>query len=143
MTRTITGPEELKALVGEELGVSPWCTVGQPEVDAFARVAHDATALGGTTVPPLLVLSLCAGLGFEIYEFEGFPVSLNYGNGKVSFPAPVPVGSRVRMRAHLTAVEEVPGGVQVTVTQTSEREGSAEPVCVAESITRLFTAAGG
>lgn len=141
MTRTITGTRELNELVGEELGISAWCTVGRAEVDAFARLTRDAAAFGGPTVPPLLLLSLGAGLGFEIFEFSGFPVSLNYGNGRVSFPASVPVGSRIRTRAGLTAVEEVPGGVQVTVTLTAERRGSAEPACVAESITRLFTAA--
>ena len=55
------------------------------------------------------------------------------------FPAPVPVGSRVRMRATLSNVEDVPGGVQITVTQMFETEGGSKPVCVAESLARLYT----
>jgi acyl dehydratase len=65
---------------------------------------------------------------------------VNYGYNKVRFPAPLPVGSKVRMRATLTAVDEVPGGVQFTVTQTFEREGGDKPVCVAESLARAYGA---
>ena len=76
-----------------------------------------------------------------MYSVEGVAFGLNYGYDKVRFPAPLPVGSQVRMRATLTAVDDVPGGVQVTVTQTFEREGGDKPVCVAESLARFYTAA--
>ena len=71
---------------------------------------------------------------------SGFALVVNYGANKVRFPAPVPVGSRVRMRATLQAVEEIAGGVQLVVVCTFEREGGDKPVCVAETLTRLYGA---
>ncbi len=153
MVRTIDGLDELRALLGEELGVSDWLLVEQPEVDEFARTTRDGywlhtdpdrakaeSPFDGTILHGLLTLSLGPAFSYEIFEVKGFDMGVNYGYGKVRFPAPVPVGSRVRMRATLTAVDAVDGGVQMTVTQTFEREGSAKPVCVAESLVRLFVA---
>jgi acyl dehydratase len=71
-------------------------------------------------------------------SFEGFAHALNYGYDKVRFPAPVPVGSRLRMRATIAEVSEVPGGAQVTTTQTVEREGGDKPVLVAQSVARFY-----
>jgi acyl dehydratase len=151
--RTINGVDELQGLVGAELGVSEWLTIDQPEVDTFAKTTRDEywihtsperaemdSPFGGTILHGLFTLSLGPGFSYEIYEIKGFGVGVNYGYGKVRFPAPVPVGSRVRMRATLTAVDEVGDGLQVTVTQTFEREGTEKPVCVAESLARLFPA---
>ena len=74
-----------------------------------------------------------------LLSFDGFAFALNYGCNRVRFPAPLPVGSRVRMRATLAAVEEMPGGgAQITIVQTFEREGSERPVCVAESLARVY-----
>lgn len=128
-------------------------TIDQPQIDTFARTTHDEywlhtdperaqfdSPFGGTIVHGLFTLGLGPGFSYEIYEIKGFARGVNYGYGKVRFPAPVPVGSRLRMRATLTAVDEVPGGVQVTVTQTFELEGSPKPACVAESLVRLFRA---
>ena len=149
--RTIDGVDQLKGLVGEELGVSDWRKIDQAEVDTFARTTRDEywihtdperargdSPYGGTILHGLFTLSLGPGLGREIFAIEGFGVGVNYGYQKVRFPSPVPVGSAVRMRATLAAVEEVAGGVQVTVTQTFECEGSDKPACVAESVVRLF-----
>jgi acyl dehydratase len=74
-----------------------------------------------------------------MFTIDGFAFGLNYGYNKVRFPAPLPVNSRVRMRATLSSVEDVPGGVQLTITQTFEREGEEKPVCVAESVSRMYT----
>ena len=149
----IDGIEDLRARVGEELGTSSWHEVSQEEIDAFARVTGDdywihvdpdrarSTPFGSTIAHGLLTLSLGPRFSYEIYEVAGVDFGVNYGYGRVRFPAPLPVGSHVRMHAKLTAVDEVPGGVQVTVTQTFEREGSDKPVCVAESLSRLFAAA--
>jgi acyl dehydratase len=148
---TIAGVEDLRARVGQELGVSAWHEVDQGEIDAFAKVTGDdywihvdperarSTPFGSTIGHGLLTLSLGPRFSYEIYEVSGVDFAVNYGYGRVRFPAPVPVGSRVRMRAELTAVDEVSGGVQVTVTQTFEREGAAKPVCVAEALGRYFT----
>ena len=151
----LDGVEELRSRVGEELGVSAWHEVTQHEIDAFAQVTGDdywihvdpdrarSTPFGSTIAHGLLTLSLGPRFSYEIYEVTGVAFGVNYGYGRVRFPAPLPVGSRVRMRATLTAVDEVSGGVQVTVTQTFEREGSEKPVCVAEALGRMFTDARG
>ena len=151
MTRTITGIDELTASVGQELGVSEWYAVTQETIDRFAQVTEDfqwihvdvekakQTPFGGTIAHGLFTLSLGPKFSYEIVDVQGFAFGVNYGYGRVRFPAPLPIGSNVRMRATLTSVEEVPGGVQFTITQTFEREGHDKPVCVAESLARAFT----
>src|SRR6184192_3997514 len=147
---TITGIDELKSRIGDELGVSEWHEVTQEAIDAFADITGDHqwihvdperardTPFGGTIAHGLYTLSLGPKFTFELFSIDGFAFGLNYGYGKVRFPAPVPVGSRVRMRATLSNVEDVPGGVQITVTQMFETEGGSKPVCVAESLARLY-----
>jgi acyl dehydratase len=148
---TITGIDELKAKVGEELGVSEWHEVTQEAIDAFADVTGDhqwihvdperaaQTPWGGTIAHGLYTLSLGPRFTFAMFTVEGFAFGLNYGYNKVRFPAPLPVGSRLRMRATLSSVDDVPGGVQLTITQTFEREGEDKPVCVAEAVSRMYT----
>ena len=151
-TTTLTGPDEVKAAVGQELGVSDWYEVTQATIDQFAQVTGDhqwihvdperaaQTPFGGTIAHGLFTLSLGPKFSYEIMDMQGFAFGVIYGYGKVRFPAPLPVGSKVRMRAALTNVDDVPGGIQITVTQTFEREGEEKPVCVAESLARLFSA---
>jgi len=140
---------DLTALVGRELGPTRWVEVGQDRVDAFAEVTGDrqwihldveragASPMGGTIAHGLLTLSLGPAFTEELFSFEGFAHALNYGYEKVRFPAPTPVGSRVRMTATITDVRPVTGGAQVTTTQIFHREGSDKPVCVAESVGRF------
>jgi acyl dehydratase len=147
---TLTGIDELKAQVGQELGVSDWVEVSQEAIDAFADATGDHqwihvdperakdTPFGGTIAHGLYTLSLGPRFTYEIFTLGGFAFALNYGYGKVRFPAPLKVGSKVRMRATLSAVEDVAGGVQMVVTQTFEIEGGEKPVCVAESLTRAY-----
>jgi acyl dehydratase len=149
---TITGMDGLRAALGSDLGVTGWHDVTQAEVDAFAAATGDhqwihvdaeraaRSPLGGTIAHGLYTLSLAPGMTSSLLSFDGFAFALNYGYNRVRFPAPVPVGSRVRMRATLAAVDEVPGGAQITIVQTFEREGSAKPVCVAESLARVYVA---
>jgi acyl dehydratase len=148
---TISGIDELRAKVGEELGVSEWHEVNQDEIDAFAEATGDhqwihvdperaaETPFGSTIAHGLYTLSLGPRFTFALFTIEGFAFGLNYGYNKVRFPAPLPVDSRVRMRATLASVDDVPGGVQLTITQTFEREGEEKPVCVAESVARMYT----
>lgn len=147
---TISGPEELKAKVGEELGVSEWHEVTQERINAFAEATEDFqwihvdperakdTPFGGTIAHGLYTLSLGPKFAYSLFTIEGFSFGLNYGYEKVRFPAPLPVDSRVRMRATLAAVDEVPGGLQFRVTQTFEVDGGEKPVCVAESVARVY-----
>jgi acyl dehydratase len=148
---TITGIDELKTKIGEELGVSDWHEVTQEEIDAFAEATGDhqwihvdperaaQTPFGGTIAHGLLTLSLGPRFTYEAYSLEGFAFGLNYGYDRVRFPAPLPVNAKVRMRAVLTSVDEVPGGIQIKVTQTFEIDGGEKPVCVAEQLVRLYT----
>ena len=150
---TITGPDELKSKIGEELGVSEWHEVTQERIDAFAEATEDHqwihvdperakdTPFGGTIAHGLYTLSLGPKFSYAMFSLEGFAFGLNYGYEKVRFPAPLPVGKRVRMRAVLSKVDDVAGGVQFQVTQTFEVEGAEKPCCVAEQLVRAY--AGG
>jgi|SRR5262245_60566875 len=147
---TITGIDELKTKVGEELGVSEWHEVTQADIDAFAEATGDhqwihvdperaaQTPFGSTIAHGLYTLSLGPVLTEEAFSLEGIAFGLNYGYDRVRFPSPLPVDSRVRMRATLTSVDDVAGGIQMKVTQTFEREGGEKPVCVAEQLVRLY-----
>ena len=147
---TITGIDELKTKIGEELGVSEWHEVTQADIDAFAEATGDhqwihvdperaaQTPFGSTIAHGLYTLSLGPVLTEEAFSLEGIAFGLNYGYDRVRFPSPLPVDSRVRMRATLTSVDDVPGGIQMKVTQTFEREGGEKPVCVAEQLVRLY-----
>ena len=147
---TITGLAQLRAMVGEELGVSDWHEVTQEAIDAFASVTGDdqwihtdperatQTPFGGTIAHGYYTLSLHPMFAEQLLRFEGFAFAVNYGLGRVRFPAPLPVGNRVRMRIVLLAVDDVLGGAQITTNLTFEGEGSLKPVCVAESLTRVY-----
>ncbi|RZL38196.1 MAG: MaoC family dehydratase [Rubrivivax sp.] len=142
---------DLRSLVGLPLGHSDWILVDQARVNAFAEATEDrqwihvdperakAGPFGRPIAHGFLTLSLIP------YFFEtGFAVResrmvLNYGLNKVRFTAPVPVGSRLRAGFKLLAMDDVAGGaVQVTVEVAIEAEGSARPVCIAESLARHY-----
>lgn len=149
---TLHGVDDLRARVGQELGVSKWRAVTQDHIDAFAGVTGDhqwihvdpdraaIMPFHSTIAHGLYTLSLGPRFSYELFAIEGFAFALHYGYDRVRFPAALPVDSRVRMRATLARVEDVPGGVQIAVTQTFEREGGTKPVCVADAIARLFAA---
>ena len=150
--RTINGIEELKALAGQDLGSSDWVEIDQGTIQAFADATGDQqwihvdveraqkeSPFGGPIAHGLLTLSIGPKLMFDVFEMTGVAGGLNYGYGKVRFPAPLPVGSKVRMRMQLQNVEDIPGGAQITMLLTFEREGGDKPVCVAESLSRVYT----
>ncbi|THA27159.1 MaoC family dehydratase [Streptomyces sp. RKND-216] len=148
--RVFTSAEELRAAVGEELGASDWLEVDQKRVDLFADATGDHQWIhvdperaadgpfGGTIAHGYLTLSLLPAFVPQVIRVDGVRMGINYGVNKVRFPAPVPVGSRLRARAELTDVSDVDGGVQLTTKVTIERDGGAKPVCVAESVSRFF-----
>ncbi|MEW1655411.1 MULTISPECIES: MaoC family dehydratase [unclassified Streptomyces] len=141
--------EELRAAVGEELGPSDWLTVDQARIDLFAQATGDhqwihvdrekaaAGPFGTTIAHGYLTLSLLPVLVPQLLRVDNVTMGINYGTDKVRFPAPVPVGSRLRARGRIAEVTEVPGGVQLTTVVTVEREGGEKPVCVAESVSRF------
>jgi len=148
---TLSGIDEVRANVGKELGVSDWHEVTQEAINQFADVTGDhqwihvdverakETPFGGTIAHGYYTLALAPMFSYELFTFEGFAFALNYGVNKVRFPAPLPVGSKVRMRAVLSEVQDIPGGIQVQTTLTFEREGGEKPVCVAETLMRAYT----
>src|SRR3954463_13165575 len=141
---TLTGIDEVKAHVGQELGVSDWHEVTQDAINQFADVTGDhqfihvdlerakETPFGGTIAHGFYTLSLMPKFSYELFSFEGFAFGLNYGLNKVPFRAPPRVGARVRMGAVLSDVQDVPGGIQTPPTGTFKREDGYKPVCVAE-----------
>jgi acyl dehydratase len=147
---TISGVAGLRERSGQDLGVSAWHTVTQAHIDAFAAATDDyerihvdperaaQTPWGTTIAHGLYTLSLGPKFLYEIMEVEDVPLALNYGFDRVRFIQPVPVGSRVRMRAMLAAVEDTGEAVRCRVEQVFEREGSDKPICVAESIVMYF-----
>jgi acyl dehydratase len=143
--------DDLAGLVGRELGTSEWLKVSQARVDAFADATDDhqwihidpERAADGPFGAPIahghLTLSLFIPLFGELFDVEGVTTKVNYGLNRVRFPAPVPSGSRIRLAARLTEVEEVAGdGVQIVVDGTIEIEGGAKPACVLQSVSRFY-----
>ena len=147
--RTLT-LDEVMVMKGQEIGASDWHLVSQEEINKFADATHDhqwihvdperaaQSPLGGTIAHGLYTLSIAPAMTESLFSFEGFAFALNYGYNRVRFPAPLRVGTRVRMRATLAAVEDIAGGAQITIVQTFEAEGSEKPVCVAESLARVY-----
>jgi acyl dehydratase len=148
--QTISGLSELTAMTGGELGVSAWHEVTQRELDGFAAATGDtywlhtdparaaATEVGSTIAHGLLTLSLGPMLTDDVVAFEGWSMRMNYGYERVRFTAPLPVGSRVRLRLRLEGVDVLDGGARATLAQTFEREDHEKPVCVAQFLLRLF-----
>jgi acyl dehydratase len=142
--------DDLHARVGEELGVSSWLDVTQEDVSAFARITGDEywlhtdpdraaqTPFGGTIAHGFFTLSLAPRFMYEVLTVDGIAMTVNYGMQRVRFPAPLPVGSRVRMRIRLESLEDAEDGATSTMLLTFEREGSVKPVCVAEWLGRYF-----
>ncbi|MEC5215614.1 acyl dehydratase [Actimicrobium sp. GrIS 1.19] len=150
--REIASLEELKQLVGQEVAVSDWVEITQQRVQLFAEATDDhqwihldvdrskaESPYGGTIAHGFLTLSLLPMLMAQSIHMTDVRMAVNYGLNKVRFPAPVPVGSRVRARMTLLEVEDIAGGAQIVWQVTIEADGSSKPVCVAESIVRRYT----
>jgi len=149
---TVDGIEGLRGLIGETVGPSDWREVGQAQIDAFADLSGDdqwihvdteraksESPFGTTIAHGNLTLSMIDGFRLDLIESTGFKLGVNYGWNKVRFPAPVPVGSRVRASAEMVSVDDVGGGwFQVVTRFTVEVEGSEKPCCVAESVGRVL-----
>ena len=137
-------------LAGREL-LSGWREVDQARSDLFAQAPADpqwihvdaaraaAGPFGTTIAHGFLTLSLVVPLFDEaLPPLDGYALTVNYGLNRVRFTAPVPVGSRIRGRFRVEAVDEIPGGEQLTVDVTVELEGSEKPACVAEALFRFY-----
>ena len=150
MSITVNGLDELKKLAGGDLGTSEWIEVTQERIDTFADATGDhqwihvdpERAKDGPFGAPIahgyLPLSLFIPLFTELLDVQGVTTKVNYGLNKVRFPSPVKVGSRIRLTAKLAEVEEVPGGVQITVEGAIEIEGATKPAAVLQSLSRFY-----
>jgi acyl dehydratase len=141
---------ELEALLGQAIGSSDWITVTQQRIDEFAHATGDrqwihvdppraaAGPYGTTIAHGFLTLALLPEMAASAFDIRGQRMGVNYGLNKVRFPAPVPAGSRLRGHFRLIGYDALDGGAQISVEVTMEREGSAKPVCVAESLSRRY-----
>ena len=133
---------------GDRFGPSSWIEITQEKIDGFADATGDhqwihvdperaaAGPFGGPIAHGYLTLAMGPALLWEVLEVTDAALTVNYGLNRVRFPAPLPVGSRVRADIACGAVEEVSGGLQAALTLTFEREGGGKPVCVAELVLR-------
>jgi acyl dehydratase len=148
---TTTTMAELPGLVGKELGTSEWYEVTQEHVNLFADATGDhqwihvdperatkESPFGGPIAHGYLTLSLLVPLFGGVLRVTDTVMGVNYGLNKVRFPSPVPVGSKVRLTATLTNIEDIAGGKQLTFSCVIEREGGDKPVCIAEPVYRYY-----
>jgi acyl dehydratase len=148
--RTINGADELKSLIGEHLGYSPYVTVSQEQVNQFAEATGDhqwihvdverakAGPFGAPIAHGYLTLSMGPMLYPQVVQITGFSMGVNYGANKIRFMSPVKVGSNLRLGVKLLDVTDIPGGIQSTMEFTFECEGVDKPSCVAEIIFRSY-----
>lgn len=144
--RVFQGIDEVAAAVGTHLGYSDWVEVTQARIDAFAGATGDhqwihvdperaaAGPYGSTIAHGYLTLSLLPALGATIFDIDGVRMKINYGMNKVRFPAPVPVGSKIRCGARLESLERTFKGANLITTYTIEIDGAQRPALVAETI---------
>lgn len=150
MTTVFENPAGLLEAAGRHLGYSDWLQIDQARIDLFAEATGDhqwihvdperaaSGPFGKTIAHGYLTLSLANLFLPQIMRVDNISMGVNYGCEKVRFPAPVPVGSRVRGGGEIISAEEVKGGVQVVVRMTIEIEGSERPACVIDTISRFF-----
>jgi acyl dehydratase len=150
--RVIEGIEELKSLIGEEVGASDWFEVTQSRINDFADATEDHqwihidverartdSPFGSTIAHGFLTLSLLPHFAAQAFTVRGnFKMGINYGLNRLRFISPVKSGSRVRARFTLQAVEDVAGGAQITWAVTVESEGGAKPALAAEWLVRYY-----
>ena len=150
MTTVVDTLAQLRPLVGARLGASSWLAIDQRRIDTFAEATGDhqwihvdparaaGGPFGGTVAHGYLTLALLIPMWSEILTVRSVTSKVNYGLGRVRFPAPVPVDSRLRTTATLAALDDIAGGGQLTVDLSVEREGGDKPVCVAQAIFRFY-----
>jgi acyl dehydratase len=151
VTTHFDGIESMRAAVGEHLGYSDWHVVTQEQVSLFADATGDhqwihvdperavrESPFGGPIAHGYLTLSLAPALLSQVVSVGGVSMGVNYGCNRVRFPAPVPVGSRLRLGAKLLELEDIAGGAQVVMGLTFEVEGKDKPSCVADAVYRYY-----
>ncbi len=150
--REITSLEELRSLIGQEVNVGDWFEVSQERINMFAEATGDhqwihvdqdrartESPYGTTIAHGFLTLSLLSYLMSQTVRVRiPAKMGINYGLNKVRFPSPVPSGAKIRARATLQSIENIPGGLQLLWVVSVEREGGDKPCCVAEWLLRQY-----
>ncbi len=149
--RVFKTPHELKEQIGTDLGETDWLEIDQKRIDTFAEATGDhqwihvdeekakAGPFGSTIAHGYLTVSLVNYFLPQLIDVQGISMGVNYGVDKIRFPAPVPVGSKIRGKGVLTgAVDTKDGGIQSKVTVTIEIEAGDRPACVVETISRYY-----
>jgi acyl dehydratase len=149
--RRFKSVEELKAMLGQELGPSDWIKIDQDRIDAFAGATSDHQWIhvdteraarempdGRTIAHGFLTLSLIPHMRDHIWRLESVARGINYGLEKVRFPAPVMAGDRIRMRQTLASIEPMGDGFKMVFRCTVEIEGRDKPACVAETVSIVY-----
>ena len=144
---------DVKSFEGQAIGVSPWHEVTQAEIDRFADATHDhqwihvdverakkESPFGGPIAHGYYTLSIVPYLMDQTWLVTGKSAALNYGLNRLRYPAPVPVGCRVRLHVSVNSVENIPGGIQVVAGITIEVEGGRKPALSAEGVYRYYAA---
>lgn len=145
------GIDDAKSKIGQEIGLSEWMLIDQARVNGFAEVTGDhqwihvdverakrESPFGGPIAHGYLTVSLLAKFSGECIAVDGIKLAVNYGLNRVRFASPVKVGSRVRARFVLAAVDDIDGGAQMMWQATVEIEGGDKPACIAEMLTRWY-----
>ena len=150
MPTVANGLDELRQLAATDLGASDWLPITQDRVNTFADATDDrqwihvdverarSGPFGGTVAHGYLTLALAIPLWTQILQIGGIGMAVNYGLNRVRFPAPVHVGSQVRLHARVAAVEEIRDGVQLTVDLTVEIRDGDKPAAVAQALYRYY-----
>jgi len=151
MAQTVlTGVDEVRKAVGTHLGYSDWLEISQERVNQFADATGDrqwihvdverakAGPFGAPIAHGYLTMSLSNFFLPQVVDVQGFSMGVNYGCNKVRFPAPVPVGSRIRGGVELASADDIPGGVQTVMVITMEIDGGSKPACVVEAVSRYL-----
>ena len=148
--RVFASIAEFEAAAGEELGTTDWIEIDQEQINLFARATGDHQWIhvdeeraaegpfGRTIAHGFLTLSMLPVVMQSLYRVDGVRMAVNYGLEKVRFPAPVPVGSKIRGSSRIDSTEALAGAVQGTITTTIEVDGSDRPACVVQSIVRYY-----
>ncbi|MFF3573626.1 MaoC family dehydratase [Nocardia jiangxiensis] len=146
MTTQLAAPAEMIGLTGQQLGTTDWIEVTQSQVDLFADATGDhqwihtdpqraaAGPFHGTIAHGYLTLSLAPVIIADVLEIRELTAALNYGLNKVRFPAPVPVGSKIRAVVTLNAAQQKTSGVEAVFGLTYEIDGGTRPACVADVV---------
>ena len=150
--RIVESPQAMKALVGQELGVSDWLVMTQERINKFAEASGDHQWIhvdvercktdmpdGKTIAHGNLTFSVISTFGKDVLKIENVRNGINYGSNKVRYTSPVQVGARIRGRQKLLAADDMKdGGIRMTYQWTVEIEGKERPACVAETMSIAY-----